>query len=144
MFPPFLAKSVRPACSKPNRPMDQLPEVSDLSTAEVYPADGPPASPAVGLDGHRRHRGRTTAWITPLDAYGMRGRSRRVQITSIDHRGIAFNHERPLAARRVLLTPEDPASGAAEVVLNLTWCRYLPGGLYSSGGRYGRAYGRPA
>lgn len=142
MSPMFLAESVRLALSSLSRTMHLPPPgiASRQGVAESSAISQGKIAPRAASRGGARW----SAQITPLDSTSSSDQRRPVEVTSIDERGVAFLHEAPLAARRVLLTPDDPASGIPEAVLDLTWCRFSPGGAYSSGGRYERAYKRPA
>lgn len=76
-----------------------------------------------------------TARITPLRDGGP-GESREVRLADINERSLAFEHPRPLAERRAMLSLESPALGKVTAEVDLSWCRYRPGGHYTSGGRF--------
>jgi len=77
-----------------------------------------------------------TARMTPLDADGRPEAPRDVRLRMLDQRGVAFEHPAPLAGRRALVTLENPVTGVIAAEIELSWCRYIEGGRYASGGRF--------
>lgn len=74
--------------------------------------------------------------MTPLDAHGRPSAAREVRLRLLDQRGLAFEHPAPLAGRRALVSVESAELGVIAAEVELSWCRYLEGGRYASGGRF--------
>ena len=113
----LMAMNAAPAWTSLHRDVDQL--VSRLRK-ELQRGDEPLA---------------LTARITPLDGPGA-GESREVRLANFSERGIAIEHGGPLAERRAVVSFESPALGRIAAEVDLSWCRYQPGGRYTSGGRF--------
>jgi hypothetical protein len=76
------------------------------------------------------------ARLTPLDAQGRPRESRDVRLREFSERSVAFEHPAPLAERRALMSLESPQLGTLAAEVDLSWCRYVEGGRYASGGRF--------
>lgn len=76
------------------------------------------------------------AQIIPLNAAGEPCPPREVELRDFNERGLTFDHPRPITGRRAKLAFDDPRFGTLNAEVDLSWCRYLPGGKYMSGGRF--------
>ncbi|WP_145057793.1 hypothetical protein [Adhaeretor mobilis] len=78
------------------------------------------------------------AQIIPLDPHGMPGEPSEIELRDFSERGLAFTHDAPITDRRARLSVDDPRFGKLNAEVDLSWCRYQPGGRYTSGGRFVR------
>lgn len=76
------------------------------------------------------------AQIIPLNAAGEPCPPREVELRDFNERGLTFDHPRPIKGRRAKLVFDDSRFGKLNAEVDLSWCRYLPGGRYTSGGRF--------
>lgn len=76
------------------------------------------------------------ARLTPLDAQGRPREEREVRLRDFNERGVAFEHPAPLADRRAVMSIDAPLLGTMSAEVDLSWCRYVEGGRYASGGRF--------
>ena len=88
--------------------------------------------------------GELTALMTPLDEQGRPGKTRPVRLAELNERGLAVEHQLPLRDRRALVTVDDPKVGSFTAEVDLSWCRFQPGGRYTSGGRFVHPWRRSA
>ncbi|MCG8450204.1 MAG: hypothetical protein MI725_11585 [Pirellulales bacterium] len=84
------------------------------------------------------------ARIVPLQESGQPAQSQAVEVKNYDHRGIKFQHEQPLHARRALVVLEGSSLGRLAAEVDLSWCRFTRAGEYTSGGRFVQLVGQSA
>lgn len=81
------------------------------------------------------------ARLTPLDESGSACETREVEVRRFDVDRVSFDHGAPLANRHAVVVLEGACLGRLVAEVQLSWCRYRSGGVYTSGGRVVRIRG---
>jgi len=76
--------------------------------------------------------------LVPLDEAGDVVEDEAVVVAGkhLSEKGLGFFHQEPLPYRRVLATFETTGTESVSLELDLSWCRFVRGGWYESGGRF--------
>ena len=54
----------------------------------------------------------------------------------ISRHGLDFYHRDPLPHRHMIVTVEDPRGNRIQLLLDITWCRFIRQSWYASGGKF--------
>jgi len=82
--------------------------------------------------------------LTPVAEDGVTPRGEAVVVVGkhLSERGLGFYHPKPLPYRRMIASLEAGNGRWVRFLIDLSWCRFIKGGWYESGGRFLRAVER--
>jgi hypothetical protein len=97
-----------------------------------------PAAPTIERRQDRRYPFPRLIRLTPVadDWRTIVGEPLVVVGNSLSERGIGFFHTQPLTQRKMIASFASTEGEEIEILVDLTWCRFMGQGWYESGGRF--------
>jgi hypothetical protein len=93
---------------------------------------------------HKRHPFPYPIRLTPVNALSDAvGESIVVLGKHLTNQGLDFYYQHPVSHRRVIASFDCESPGFAEILMDLTWCRFNRYGWYENGGRFLTAINPP-
>jgi hypothetical protein len=102
-----------------------------------------PPAPVIERRQDRRYPFPRLIRLTPVadDGRTVVGESLVVVGNSLSERGIGFFHTHPLTQRKIIASFASTEGEEINLLVDLTWCRFMGQGWYESGGRFVQSLG---
>jgi hypothetical protein len=102
-----------------------------------------PEAPSIERRQDRRYPFPRLIRLTPVadDGRTVVGEPLMVVGNSLSERGIGFFHTQPLTERKIIASFASTEGEEIDLLVDLTWCRFMGQGWYESGGRFVQSLG---